>query len=94
MPSYAICVSVWYEKWQFLGLKLLNFCHFRSFDNHETDYKAFKIAKETSAATLRPKKHKNKKLLVSTKIPLCYPYEMSRKRGTYFLILWYVVVRN
>ena len=69
---YAICVSVWYEKRQFLGLKLLNFCHFCCFNNHETDCKAIKTAKETSAATLRPKKHKNKKLLVSTKIPLCY----------------------
>ena len=35
MPSYAICVSVWYEKWQFLGLKLVKFCHFRSLNNHE-----------------------------------------------------------
>ena len=23
-----------------------------------------------------------------------YPYEMPQKRETYFLILWYVVVRN
>ncbi len=56
MPS----VSVWYEKWQFLVLKLPNFCHFRSFNNHETDHKAIKIAKETSAATHRPKNPKTK----------------------------------
>ena len=24
----------------------------------------------------------------------CYPYEMHQIRGTYFSILWYVVVRN
>ena len=55
-----MCVSVWYEKWQFLGLKLHNFCHFRSLNNHENAYKAVKIAKETSAATLRPKNTKTK----------------------------------
>ena len=56
---------------QLLGLKLVKFCYFRSLNNHGNAYKVVKIAKWTSAATLRPKKHKNKKLLVSTKIPLC-----------------------
>ena len=74
--SRALCVSlVW--KIAILGLKSVNFCHFRSLNRHKNTYKAVKIAKETSAATPRPTRPKY------TLVPEREPIENIKNQPTF-----------